>query len=368
MKTTVENISDSGITSVILPRSGKSILATGGELKNTFCLTKGDQAFISKSAGDLTDFQAYQDYRKNIQHLKKRLKIEPEVIAHDMHPDYLSTRYATEAWASLPRVEVQHHQAHIASCMAEHRLNEDVIGVAFDGTGYGLDGNIWGAEFFLGSYKEFKRAYHLRYIPLPGGDKAAQQPWRMAVSYIYQAFKEEADKFTSRWKDSELIISMIKKRINSPLASSMGRLFDAVSSIIGLCDLNTYEGEAPIKLESLCKEKREGEPYPYQIEDGVVDLSAMITEIVLGREEPAQVAIRFHNTIADIILKICLRIRKERGIDKVVLSGGVFQNKVLTERSLKLLKESGFSVFTHSIVAPGDSGISLGQAAIAQGV
>lgn len=360
------NFSGSGITSITLPKSSKSILATGAELKNTFCLTKGNQAFVSQSIGNLNDFKIYKNYQQAIRRLKKTLKIEPEIIAYDMHPDYLSTRYAMSLDSSLPRIAIQHHQAHIASCMAEHQLQKEVIGIAFDGTGYGLDGNIWGAEFFVGGYGEFKRVYHLRYIPLPGGDKAAQQPWRMAVSYIYQSFGDKTAKFISRWKDSDLILSMIKKGINSPLASSMGRLFDAVASIIGLCDFNTYEGEAAIRLEGLCQKKVEGKAYPYHIEDGVIDVSAMIGEILLGREEPTLIAIRFHNTIADIILGVSLRIRAEYGIDKAVLSGGVFQNKVLVKNSLELLKKNGFSAFTHSMVPPNDGGISLGQAAIAQ--
>lgn len=354
------------VSPITLPGSGKSVFAAGAELKNTFCLTKGNQAFVSRSLGNLNDFKVYQYYRQAIQRLKKTLKIEPEVIAYDMHPDYLSTRYATSLDSSLTKIAVQHHQAHIASCMAEHRLQEEVTGVAFDGTGYGLDGKSWGAEVFVGGYGEFKRVYHLRYIPLPGGDKAAQQPWRMAVSYIYQSFGEGALKFISRWKDSSLILSMIKKGINSPLASSMGRLFDAVSSIIALCDVNSYEGEAPIKLESRCGSRKRAQAYPYHIKDGVIDVSAMIREIVLGKERPNQVAMRFHNTIADIIFRICSKIRAEYGIDKVVLSGGVFQNKVLTEICLELLKKNGFSAFTHSIIPPGDEGISLGQAAIAQ--
>lgn len=350
-----------------LPGNGKSIFAVGGELKNTFCLTKDNLAFISRDIGNLNDFQTYQHYREAVQRFKDLLKIEPEVIAHDMHPDYMSTRYAAtlnDPAGSTARIGVQHHHAHIASCMAEHRLDGEVIGAAFDGTGYGVDGNIWGGEFFAGGYREFKRVYHLRYIPLPGGDKAAQEPWRMAVSYIYQAFGEEASKFTSRWKDSNLIISMIKKRINAPLTSSMGRLFDAVSSIAGICDVNTYEGEAAIKLMNLCQE--ENKVYPYLIENGIIDVSPMIREIISEKEEPGRIAARFHATIADIVLRTCLRLREEHGINKVVLSGGVFQNKVLSERSVNLLKKHKFGVFTHSRVPPNDGGISLGQAAIAQ--
>ncbi len=352
--------------SIALPSSGKSILATGGELKNTFCLTKENRAFISRPIGDLNDFQAYQHYQKAIGHYKERFNIKPEAIAHDMHPDYLSTRYAMANQDSLPRIEVQHHHAHIASCMAEHRLHEEAIGVAFDGTGYGTDGNIWGGEFFVGGYKEFKRVYHLKYIPLPGGDKAALQPWRMAVSYIYQTFNGGAPKFLSRWKDSNFIISMIEKRVNSPLTSSMGRLFDAVSSIAGVCDINTYEAEAPIRLEALCQKNTESQSYPYRIENEDIDVSAMIQEILRSGEKPEQIATRFHNTIADIVLKVCIKIREKYKIDKVILSGGVFQNKTLTKESVKLLKRLNFAVYTHSAVPPNDGGVSLGQAVIAQ--
>ena len=353
-------------TPITLPKSGKSIFAAGGELKNTICLTRENQAFLSRSVGNLTDFQIYKHYKEIIEIHKNLLGIKPEVVAHDMHPDYLSTRYAIANGDSLPRIEIQHHHAHIASCMAEHRLHEEVIGVAFDGTGYGTDGNIWGGEFFIGSYREFKRAYHLKYIPLPGGDKAALQPWRMAVSYIYQSFGDKAREFTSRWKDSAFIVSMIKKRINSPLTSSMGRLFDAVSSIAGVCDINTYEAEAPIKLEALCQKNTESRPYPYRIENEDIDVSAMIQEILRSREKPEQVATRFHNTIADIVVKACMKIREKYRIDKVVLSGGVFQNRFLSEESVELLERSGFTVYTHSTVPPNDAGISLGQAAIAQ--
>ncbi|MCK4352964.1 carbamoyltransferase HypF [candidate division WOR-3 bacterium] len=351
-----------------LSKTTEPILATGGEIKNTFCITRKNLAFLSQHIGDIKNLDVYEFYKETIEHFKYIFKTEPEIIAYDLHPEYLSTNFVKEltTWNShLTTIGIQHHHAHIASCMAENGVEGEVIGIAFDGTGYGTDGNVWGGEFFVGGYNGFKRTHHLKYIPLPGGDQAAHQPWRMAVSYLAQAFGEEALRFTKRWSRSDFIYSMIKKGINCPLASSMGRLFDAVSSLLGFCDINTYEGEAAVRLENQCHNAK-AVPYNYKIDGSEIDVSPMIREIMLKGEGVDKIAQRFHLTIVDIILEVCKELRKEYGIGRVVLSGGVFQNKIIIEKATELLRRSKFNVFTHLRVPPNDGGLSLGQVAIAQ--
>jgi hydrogenase maturation protein HypF len=290
-----------------------------------------------------------------------------------MHPDYLSTTFARDVSEQLqiPLLKVQHHHAHIASAMAEHHLDEEVIGISLDGTGYGPDGNMWGGEFFITNLCDFKRYSHFDYIAMPGGDKAISEPWRMAMSYIYKYFGKD-DLLTSiPWSNNmdigkkRLIYEMIEKKINSPLTSSAGRLFDAVAALLGLCVVQTFEAEAPMRLESIiCHDIKDY--YPYHIDQTVI-LKEMFQGIIrdINNIDKSIISVKFHNTIAKIIVDVSEKIRREDGLKKVVLSGGVFQNRYLIETSIFLLKQSGFDVYINNLVPANDGGISLGQLVIA---
>ena len=362
---------------VFLPFAQKSVLAVGGELKNTFCLTVGNKGFLGQHIGDLKNSATHLLLEGTVAHLQKVLEIEPVAVAHDLHPDYLSTSFAGE-FGSLPKVAVQHHHAHMVSCMAENRLDGDVIGVIFDGAGFGLDGNVWGGEFLLGNYRTFQRCGHFRYVPLPGGDAAARETYRMAIAYLYDCYGEGLFKLelpfmgTLKEREKKLFLVMLIQGINSPPSSSCGRLFDAVAALIGLRNSVAYEGQAAIELEALAERSAAAGSYPYGIfseaEEFVVDFRLMIGAILQDLEtgEPLpDIARRFHDTLAAAAVDACAAIRRESGVERVVLSGGVFQNKMLTERVYDLLASNGFQVFTHRLVPPNDGGLALGQAVIA---
>ena len=355
----------------------KRVLGVGAELKNTFCLTRGNLAFLSQHIGDLKNLETSEFFKEGIERYKRLFRIEPEAIAYDLHPDYLSTKFALELATrnSQPvTFGIQHHHAHIASAMAENGVDERVIGVAMDGTGFGTDGNIWGCEFLLADYLGLERAAHLKYIPMPGGDKAIEEPYRMAISFLYAAYGDKIPQhFLKRWRKEKLsfILKMIERGINSPLASSTGRLFDAVSSILGLRDVVDYEAQAAIELEMIADYKEEG-VYGFEVfeEEGVfiIDHGPIILDLVQDIDRqvaPSILSSRFHNTVADFTLDICKRIRDKEGVDKVVLSGGVFQNRYLLERVKTWLGQEDFIPILHSRVPPNDGGISLGQAVIA---
>jgi hydrogenase maturation protein HypF len=308
--------------------------------------------------------------------------VEPQAVAHDLHPLYLTSRLAVELGKELdvPCIAVQHHHAHVASCMAEHHLSGKVIGVAFDGTGYGNDGKIWGGEFLVADFAGFERRAHLRYIPLPGGDAAVRQPWRSALSWLRETFGSSLPSDLDLFKqvpgrDIDLVTQMIAKQVNTVSTSSCGRLFDAVASLIGLRQEVTFEGQAAIELE-MATQPGVHESYPFAIEDGAseqmsvaqIDMRPMIAEIVADVGKGASkgmMASRFHNTIADAIAEVCRRIRWSDGLNRVCLSGGSFQNVYLLERATALLECAGFEVFQHSAVPANDGGIALGQAIIA---
>ena len=295
------------------------------------------------------------------------------MIACDLHPQYLSTHYAElfENELNIPLIRVQHHHAHIASCMAEHGLDESVIGVSLDGTGFGSDGNIWGGEFLIADLKESTRFKHFDYVPMPGGEKAVDEPWRMAYSYI---FKYSGDIFdyeslsvfnSIETKKLSMIKEMLVKKLNAPLTSGAGRLFDAVSAILGLCPEAIFDSEAPMRLESVIDCETTGF-YPFQADINIVfaeTIKAIIAD--LHKQKISVISAKFHNTIARVILEVSQQIRKETSLNKVILSGGVFQNKYLLEKSLSLLNRDGFKVFTNHLVPANDGGISLGQIAIA---
>ena len=349
------------------------VLAVGGELKSTVCLTKENRAFLSQHVGDMENLETYEFFRLTMSHLRRILEIEPAVIAHDLHPDYLSSRFAREQ-EDIPLIPIQHHHAHIVSCMAEHGAVGPVIGLAMDGTGLGTDGRIWGGEILLADPVSFERKAHLDYIPLPGGDAAAKYPWRMALIYLHRAYGDELFDldipFVKHLNEEEagIVIQMARQGVNSPLTSSCGRLFDAVASLVGLRDKNAYEGQAPIELEMRQRRGETGE-YPWRIEKGE-DLRRLLTDdLIRGIVEDLAhgtskgvVSARFHNTIMRMLQDMCRLLREETGIEEVAMSGGSFQNATLLTGLTRMLELDGFQVYTHRLVPSNDGGLALGQA------
>ncbi|MDH4024461.1 MAG: carbamoyltransferase HypF, partial [Desulfuromonadales bacterium] len=359
---------------IALPREAPSILAVGAELKNTLCLTRGERAFLSQHVGDLKNLDVYESFKQTIAHLQSILEVQPEKIAHDLHPDYYSTRYALEE-SGLEPVTVQHHHAHLASCLAEHGVEEPAIGIIFDGTGYGDDGNVWGGEFLVGDLSRYERIGHFRYQPMPGGDLAIKEPWRMALSYLLSTYGEIPDGVNAfeGIPDNELrlVAQATLKGINAPLTSSCGRLFDAVAALLGLRQKVSFEGQAAMQLEMI-SDPFQSKPYPHLLSDDeerlIFDPLLMIDAIVKDCSEGrpvAEIGGRFHVSLAMMIEEVCFQVRGKTGLAKVVLSGGVFQNCLLTELAVTRLERSGFQILTHSLVPPNDGGIALGQAAVA---
>jgi hydrogenase maturation protein HypF len=348
------------------------ILAVGGQMKGTFALAAEQRAILSHHLGDLDHLQAYRAFERDIRLYQELFSIQAACIAHDLHPDYASTRYAIQRAAeeNLPAIAVQHHHAHMASCMAEHGLSGPVIGVTLDGTGYGTDGAIWGGEFLVGDYHTFQRAAHLRYVGLPGGEQAVREPWRIAAAHLTDA-QMECKTWEARQSQSALttIRSMIKRKFNTPLTSSAGRLFDAVSSLIGVRDQVSYEGQAAIELEALASDAEPTAIYPFAIDKAfVIDTRPLIAAIagdVDSKVAAATIASQFHSTLAKIIRDVCLQLRVRTGIDSIVLSGGVWMNAMLTLQVEKRLSTDKFRVFRHHRVPPNDGGLSLGQIAVA---
>jgi hydrogenase maturation protein HypF len=351
------------------------ILACGAELKNTFCLTKGRYAMVSQHIGDMENYETLLFFQETLANLKKLFRVEPQAVAYDLHPRYLSSRFAQES-PIAKKIGVQHHHAHIASCMAENHLRDKVIGVAFDGTGYGTDGQIWGGEFLVADLEGFERRAHLRYVPLPGGDAAIRKPWRSALAHLRATFGSrplpEALSFLRAVPEKEVAVveSMLARNVNTIQTSSCGRLFDAVASLIGLRHEVNFEGQAAIELEAAALPGVE-DRYPVYIEDGDparLDMRPTIEGIVrdVAAEKPAShISACFHNTLAEAIVEVCARIAKTEGLQRVCLSGGTFQNLYLLARTVKGLRRSGLEVFLHSLVPANDGGISLGQAVIA---
>jgi hydrogenase maturation protein HypF len=346
------------------------MLAVGGQFKGVFALGRDRQAFLSHHLGDLDHFHAYRAFERDILLYEGLSDIRPEVIVHDLHPDYASTGYARRR-ASNEGVEllgVQHHHAHMASCMAEHGLDEPVIGVSFDGTGYGTDEAIWGGEFLVGDYSQFSRAAHFRYVRLPGGDKAIREPWRIAVSHLLDAGCGETSVSGASAGRRRTVEQMIQRGFNSPLTSSAGRLFDAVAAIAGIRTRVSYEGQAAVQLEWLATDVAEDGAYPFELSADVIDTRPLIravTRDVWQNVRVELIARRFHSTVVEIIAAVCGRIRSQTQFEAVVLSGGVFMNALLTGEACARLKLGGFRVYRHRLVPPNDGGLSLGQLAIA---
>lgn len=355
----------------IAPASGAPhILAVGGELKNTFCLVRDGFAFVSQHIGDLKDFKTYEHFNDEMAAWQALMRVEPAVIAHDLHPAYLSTRFAVEATGPA-KIAVQHHHAHIASVMAEHDLHEPVIGIALDGTGYGTDGTIWGGEFMIADRLGFERVAHFKAYPLPGGDRAIEEPWRMAVSVLHTEGLDRVARVLAGSRDFDIVSRMIDAEFNAPPTTSAGRLFDAVAGILSLCDRVTYEAQGAIRLEAVA-DPRVTEAYPCAVEKRdetwTVDFGPAIRALVQDQAAGAPIGVmagKFHNTVVAALLQRCKFIRAARGLHTVALSGGVFQNARLLTRALDALRAAGFEVFTNVTVPPNDGGLALGQAAVA---
>ncbi len=359
---------------VRLPFDVRPILACGAELKTTVCVARGRYAFLSPHIGDLANYETYASYVAMVDHMRAVFRVRPEAVAHDLHPAYLSTRFAQGLDPALPRVAVQHHHAHVAACMAEHRLTGPVIGVAFDGTGYGTDGAVWGGEFLVADYAAFERAAHLAYVPLPGGDLAVREPFRMALAHLARAGADwdPALPPVAAATDVErrIIARQIAGSVNAPPTSSMGRLFDAVASLLGVRQRARYEAQAAIELEALAAPGEHG-AYPVELgagEPAIIDPAPVVRgiaeDLARGVAVPV-VAARFHASVVAMIVRVSRQVRDRTGLRRVVLSGGVFQNVTLVERARGALGAAGFEVFSHHRVPPNDGGIALGQAAVA---
>jgi len=375
----------------------RPVLACGAELKNTFCLAKEGRAFISQHIGDLENYETLRSFTEGIEHFKRLFDITPDLVAHDLHPDYLSTTYAA-GLSGVDLTAVQHHHAHIASCLADNGADGPVIGVAFDGTGYGADGTIWGGEFLVADLAGFERAGHLSPVPMPGGSAAIRQPWRMAAAYLDAAAPgfpaglvpagvapaglvpaglvsaglapAGLDVARRNEADWDAVIQLARRGVNAPLTSSAGRLFDAVAAIIGVRDVINYEGQAAVELEQLADPAERGS-YRARILPGPplqvagTDLVLAVVEDLAAGTDPAVVAARFHHGVAAVIEECCTVLRDERGLTVVALSGGVFQNLMLGTEVAARLAARGFEVLVHSRVPCNDGGISLGQAVVA---
>ncbi|MEU0564439.1 carbamoyltransferase HypF [Nonomuraea sp. NPDC005983] len=367
---------------IVLPWDApRQILACGAELKNTFCLAKARHAFLSHHIGDLENYETLRSFTEGVAHFAALFDVRPEIVAHDLHPEYLSTKHAL----TLPDVElvgVQHHHAHIASCLADNGEAGPVIGVAFDGLGYGTDGTLWGGEFLLADLAGFERVAHLAPVPMPGGATAIRQPWRMAAAYLsacsdparpdglsagFDGGLDVVHRNEGRWHD---VVTLAGSGFGAPLTSSAGRLFDAVSALIGVRDVITYEGQAAIELEQLADRAETGR-YPAAISTGSPmliagsDLVRAAAEDLRAGTDPSVISARFHNGVTDVIVRCCQALRDSTGVSTAALSGGVFQNLLLLERTVERLTVAGFRVLTHVRVPPNDGGVSLGQAAIA---
>ena len=368
--------------SLPLPWDVPPLLATGAELKNTFCLARDRYAFLSHHIGDLENYETLRSFEDSIAHFERLFHVTPQALAYDLHPNYLATRYALERAQreGLPAIGVQHHHAHIAACMAEHGLpgDEPIIGVSFDGTGYGLDETtgapaIWGGEFLIAGYGGFRRAAHLAYIPLPGGDRAVKEPWRIALAWLQAA--------DAGWDATlppvaygaslapyalDALAHQLQSGVNAPPTSSMGRLFDAVAALAGVRQTVNYEAQAAVELEALVDPQESGS-YPFALNGSIVDpvpaIAAVAEDVRAGTSLPV-IAARFHNGVAQMVAAVCCDLRERSGLNAVALSGGVWQNMTLLRRTLPLLAACGFTVYVHRRVPANDGGLALGQAAI----
>lgn len=356
------------------------LLAVGGQLKNVFALGRNCQAILSQHLGDLDHYDAFCAFERDIGLYQQLFQVSPRWLVHDLHPDYASTRFAQARAAreELSCLAVQHHHAHMASCMAENNVTGPVIGVCFDGTGYGTDGAIWGGEFLIGDYLGFRRAAHLRYVGMPGGDRAVREPWRMALAHLLDAACAIECLQNAPITPLELRTArtMLARGLNSPPTSSAGRLFDAVAALAGVRHRTSYEGQAAIELEWLAQDQPNEGTYPFvitQVENELagcfeIDTRPLIAEVVkdcVAGVPGTRIARKFHSTMVEVIVEICDRLRATTGICQVALSGGVFMNAILSSECMERLTAGGFRVYRHRLVPANDGGLSLGQIAIA---
>ena len=368
---------------VHLPFAVNQVLAVGGELKNAFCLTRDRYAFLSQHIGDMENYETLRFFEQMVDQLARTFRVAPAVVGCDLHPGYLSSKYAQRLVSGavgdlgidpsdLKLIEIQHHHAQVASCMAEHGLagERPIIGVAFDGTGYGTDGAIWGAEFLIMDYASFRRAAHLKYVPLPGGDAAINRPYRIALAHLWAAGEAWDDTLppvrAASEEEQRILTQQLERRVNTVNTSSGGRLFDAVSSLVGVRQEINYEAQAAIELETLVDpEIREAYRFDVAAEiDAAPVIRAVVADVKAG-VPPTVIASRFHQGVAEMIGDVCVHLREETGLNEVALSGGVFQNVTLLGRVLPILRANGFIIYTHHLVPPNDGGLALGQAVIA---
>ncbi len=356
---------------VKLPQAVPPLLAVGGELKATFCLAHERHAYLSQHIGDMENLETLEAFAAAVSHFQSIFRLQPVRIACDMHPAYLSTRWAQAQ--SLPVITIQHHHAHIASVMAENGLDgsQPVIGFSFDGTGYGPDGAIWGGEVLLADYRTYRRAAHLKYVPLAGGDIAIKRPYRLALAHLWAAgitwTQDLPPVAACSLTEQRTLMHQLETGLNAVPTSSMGRLFDAVAALIGVRQRVTYEGQAAIELEALAVAEGPTD-YVFTREGEVIDAAAVIRAIVTDWQQgvnPALIAAKFHSAVAHLVVQISLHLREQMGLNQVALSGGVWQNVRLFEQTQRQLYEHHFDVFTHQFVPANDGGLALGQVMIA---
>jgi len=354
---------------------GPPVLAVGGHHRNTFCLLREGEAILSQHIGDIESIEVLDYFAEAIAHFGRLFEVDPHIIAHDLHPGYLATQYA-RSLAGMQLVPVQHHHAHIVSVMAELGLLGPVIGVAYDGTGYGADGTIWGGEILIAGRTDFQRACHLRPIPLPGGEASITHPSRTALAYLIESLgPSDAERAASDLlpaltaAERRIVLRQVERKLNSPLCSSMGRLFDAVGALLGASAAPTYEGQPAMELESMAADLDcQAPPYSYTIDRDMIDPRPMLREITADLRQNldrSTVAARFHETVAAFTVDACARVSRTAGTNGVVLSGGVMQNARLVSSLLGRFAHSGLRAHVHKAVPPNDGGISLGQAAVA---
>jgi hydrogenase maturation protein HypF len=359
--------------SLDLPVTARAhVLACGAELKSTFCVAKGGRAWVGHHIGDLRTWETLRSYAEGVEHFERLFAVEPVVVAHDLHPEYLSTKYAT-ARDGVRLEGVQHHHAHLAACLAEHGEDGPAVGAIYDGTGYGTDGTVWGGELLAGGLAAFERVGHLLTVRMPGGDAAVREPWRMACAWLVAAGEEEpalpsalgGEVAPAHWR---AIAELARTGLSAPETSSMGRLFDAVAALCGVRARVNYEGQAAVELEAVA-DRGSAEPYPMPVRpDGVLDARPTVRAVVddVSRGTPvSMVAARFHAAVAEATAVACARATSEQGVATVVLSGGVFQNRLLLERTAALLGAAGLRVLVPEQLPPNDGGVAYGQAAVA---
>ncbi|MFZ5800725.1 MAG: hypothetical protein ACOY3D_05045 [Candidatus Omnitrophota bacterium] len=361
-------------------KSKTDLLAVGGETKNTFALVKGNQLWKSGDNGNLEELDNLLRFERKIGAALKKFELGPRRLLADLHPEYLSTKFAQDFCRrrNLPLEYIQHHHAHAASCAFENNQTGKGIGVIFDGTGYGDDEKLWGGEFLIFDFRKFRRYAHLKYIPLVGGSKPIKEPWRLAVTWLYEIYGQRLGSlkidFVRRWpaRKISILMQMLDRQINCPLASSMGRLFDAIAAIIGIKNFAAYEAEAAVALEksAAAQYPKRLKPYKFSLEKEAAGLiinpiplfKAVIANLKSQRPT-TEIALKFHYAVAQMIKEVCLKIRRKENLNRIFLSGGVFQNKILTQEATGLLEGAGFKVFKN-LTSPSDSSLSIGQAAI----